>query len=58
MEHSITVIKKEIYTLCWFMRGGISLNEMYALSQKDRDILNDIVKSNLEITAKTGLAYF
>ena len=44
MEHNIKVIKKEIYTLCWFLRGGISLTEMYQLSEKDREILNDIVK--------------
>ena len=58
MEADIKNIKKELYTLCWFMRGGISLSEMYQLSQKDRIIINDIIKSNLEITSKTNLPYF
>ena len=40
------------------MRGGISLDEMFQLSYRDREIVQDIVKENLEITKDTKLPFF
>jgi hypothetical protein len=37
---------------------GLSYSEGMALSWEDRDIINDIVKENLETTKKTGLNFF
>jgi hypothetical protein len=50
-------IKREVLKLCWYMRG-LSYSEGMALSWEDRDIINDIVKENLETTKKTGLNFF
>lgn len=40
------------------MRGGITADEAFALSYEDRMLIGDIVKENLEITKKTGMAFF
>jgi hypothetical protein len=40
------------------MRGGLTLDEGYALTFEDRKIISDLIKENLETTKKTGLAFF
>ena len=37
------------------MRGSISMDEAFMLSTEDREIINDIIKSNYEDTKKSGL---
>ena len=44
--------------LCWYMRGGMTLNEGYNVSYEDRVLINDIVKENLETTKKSGMPFF
>ena len=34
------------------MRGGISLTEAYYLTTEDREIINDIIKENLDTAKK------
>jgi hypothetical protein len=40
------------------MRGGISIDDAFALSVEDREIIADIIKDNLETTKKSGLPFF
>jgi hypothetical protein len=40
------------------MRGGMTLDEGFYLSFEDRQLINDIVKDNLETTKKTQLPFF
>lgn len=58
MEGEQKEIKNEVMKLCWFMRGGVTLDEGFCLSHEDRVIIGNIVKENLETTKKTGLAFF
>jgi hypothetical protein len=58
MERESKAIKDEIYRLCWYMRGSISLTEAYNLSIEDIEVLNKIVKDNLETTKKTQMPFF
>ena len=51
-------IKSEIMRLCWYMRGGLTLEEGFSLSFEDRQLINDIIKDNLETTKKTQLPFF
>ena len=44
--------------MCWYMRGGVSLEEVYNLSSEDRLLINKIVEENLETTEKTKLPFF
>ena len=51
-------LKSEIMKMCWYMRGGLTLEEGFSLSYEDRMLINDIIKENLETTKKTQLPFF
>lgn len=40
------------------MRGGITIDDAFALSYEDRLIIADLVNDNMETTKKTGLPFF
>ena len=40
------------------MRGGVTLEEVYATSYEDREIIAGLIKENLEITKKSGRDFF
>jgi len=58
MEREQKAIKKEVFKLSWYMRGGMNLNEAYTLSVEERQIIGDIVKENLEVTKSSGLPFY
>lgn len=37
------------------MRGGISLDQAYMLSQKDMELIHNIIKDNIDNTKKSGM---
>lgn len=51
-------LKKELFRICWYMRGSVSVTEAYDLSYEDRVIISDIIKDNLETTKETKLPFF
>ena len=57
MDKEVRAIKKDAFTLCWYMRG-LSYSEAMNLSWEEREIIGEIVKENLETTKKTGLPFF
>lgn len=58
MDKETKALKEEIFRLCWYMRGGLTLSEAYEMEISDREIIAKIVESNLEITKSSGLPYF
>jgi|TARA_B110000967_G_scaffold47801_1_gene48471 hypothetical protein len=57
-ENQQKEIKSEVMKLCWYMRGGMSLDEGFSTSYEDRQLLNDLIKENLETTKKTQMPFF
>jgi hypothetical protein len=57
MEKEAKALKKEIFQMCWYMRG-LSVNEGMALSFEDRKLIAEMIKDNLETTKKSGLPFF
>jgi hypothetical protein len=51
-------LKDELFRICWYMRGGITIGEAYLLSFEDRNIIGKIIESNLETTKESGLPFF
>lgn len=51
-------LKTELFRICWYMRGGVTIDEAYGLCFDDRMIISDIIKDNLETTKKTQLPFF
>jgi len=58
MENQVKNIKLETFRLAWLMRGGMTLDEAFALGSEERDIVSTLVKENFEITKKTQMPYF
>jgi hypothetical protein len=58
MEKEAKSIRTEILKLCWYMRGGITYEQAMHLSFSEREIINGIIKENLDTTKKTGLNFF
>ena len=51
-------LKKDLLTMCWYMRGSISYEDAVMLSYDDRRIINKIIESNLETAEKSGMPFF
>ena len=58
MEVESKAIKDDILRICWYMRGAISYSDGMLLSQTDRELINKIIKDNLDTTQKSGLPFF
>jgi hypothetical protein len=58
MDSEAKSIRSENMKMCWYMRGGITYNEVMNLSHEERKLIGEIIKENLETTKKTGLNFF
>ena len=58
MEKEIKGIRNDSLKMSWYMRGGLSYTEAMNLSMEERQIINDIIKENLETTKKSRLPFF
>lgn len=58
LEAEANKIKENALRLSWYMRGGVSYNDILNMSVMERDFLNKIVDDNLETTKKTQLPFF
>ena len=58
LENESKALKKELFTLSWYMRGGLTFEEAYMLDYTDRQIIGDIIRENLETTKETRLPFF
>jgi len=50
-------IKQELFKICWYMRGSISYDDAVFLSYEDREMINKLIKDNLETTKESGLPF-
>jgi hypothetical protein len=51
-------LRHELLKTCWYMRGSISFDEAMMLSFDDREMINKIIKDNLETTKESGMPFF
>lgn len=58
LDKESKAIKKDLLKMCWYMRGGLTYDEAFNLSSQERDIINDIIKDNLETTKKSKMPFF
>tara|TARA_B110000977_G_scaffold60790_1_gene82533 strand:+ start:7276 stop:7425 length:150 start_codon:yes stop_codon:yes gene_type:complete len=48
----------ELMRTVWYMRGSVSLEEIYQVGPDDREIMSKLIKENLETTKKSGQPFF
>jgi hypothetical protein len=58
MEKDCQNIRQEALKISWFMRGGLTYDQAMALGIQERELVNDLIKENLETTKKSGLPFF
>lgn len=58
MENETKAIKADLFKLCWFMRGGVTMTEAYELDIQDRVLIGKLIEGNLETTKTSGLPFF
>ncbi len=58
LDKDSKALKKEIYKLAWFMRGSITIEQAFAMSPEDRNIVSEIVQENINTTNETKLPFF
>ena len=51
-------IKKDALKLSWYMRGGLTYDDIMILSTTEREWIGDIIKDNLATTKKSGMPFF
>ena len=58
MDKEAAGIRQEALKLSWYMRGGITYEQVLQLSYQERSYINDLIKENLDTTKKTNLPFF
>lgn len=58
LESESDSIRESVINLCWWMRGGISHSESWELTEKERGMINRLIKSNIETMKKTKMPMF
>lgn len=58
MEKDSKALREEALQICWYMRGSLSYEDAMLLSIEDRNIIDKLIKDNLETTKKSGLPFF
>ena len=58
LDKESKTLKADLLKMCWYMRGGITYDDAFALSIEDRELIAEVVKENLETTKKSGLPFF
>jgi hypothetical protein len=56
LDEEIKQLKHEFFRVCWFMRGGVSINDlMDRYSADDRELIYEVIKDNIETTKATQM---
>ena len=57
-EKQVNAIKKNALSLSWYMRGGVSYEDVLNMSTQERTAINEIIEQNLDTTKKSQLPFF
>lgn len=58
MEEECKNIKKNALKYAWYMRGGVSYEDVLNMSPDESEAISSIIDENLETTKKTQLPFF
>jgi len=58
MELECAAIKKNALSMSWYMRGGVTYEDILNMSSDERDEIKKIIDSNLEVTKKSQMPFF
>ena len=45
-------MKKQLAQFAWYMRGGVTMSELYQMSITDQQYLTSVIEENVELSKK------
>lgn len=57
-ENDTKALREELFRICWYMRGGLSVTESFLLTPEDRTLISKLIEDNLETTKSTQMPFF
>jgi len=58
MDNEVKSLKQDLLKMCWFMRGGVTYEEIVNMSGPEREMMGKLIKENLETAKKTGQPFW
>lgn len=58
MEKEANSIRQQSLKMSWYMRGGATYQDVLQMSFQERQMINDLIKENLETTKSSRLPFF
>ena len=58
MEKEANSIRSQCFKLAWYLRGGGTYEDVMNMSYRERTLIAELIKSNLETTQKSKLNFF
>jgi hypothetical protein len=58
MEKEADNIKAQCLKMSWYLRGGGTYQDVLNMSYKERTLINELIKENMETTQKSKLPHF
>ena len=56
MTSESRAIEKQVLEICWYMRGGVTLDQAWQLTYDQRATVMNIINKNIERTKESGIA--
>jgi hypothetical protein len=57
-DKQVEEFKKELVRISWYMRGGVTVQELlHVYSFDDRESMYSVIKDNLETTKESGMPF-
>jgi len=58
MENECAAIKKNALSMSWYMRGGVTYEDVLNMSVMEREEIKRIIDNNLDVTKKSQMPFF
>lgn len=55
LDTQIKQLTDEVARICWYMRGSVSWTEAHDLCIMEREIINAVIKDNIDLVKKTKM---
>jgi hypothetical protein len=58
MDQEADSIRQQSLKMSWYMRGGATYDDIMQMSFRERTLISDLIKENLETTKTSKLPFF
>ena len=58
MEGEANELKRQGLKMSWYMRGGATYDDVMNMSHRERQMISELIKDNLETTKNSKLPFF